>query len=570
MTYFGDDQDHTPVIEVVNQSGVQLTHEQIANAVFEVFPQHVGSDLKLVDDPAVASVGSDGFTEVGGGPRFAGRRTGTSIQNKFVSDGTIFDDFRTAKSCSKDDETVSNAVSSTTDIAFKRLKIEALGDPDGTDVWQQIADDIELIDSMREIWKDLFTYSQVYVAVEWGSKTYQLKGVSEKGNKTTKSFKNVRTVTGLSVLDPCKVVPVGDFLFGRERLAWIADGSEMPDLDAFLSSNNTAGPGSIESLIESKYTPSESERQRLEAATGSVGSFRGVGEYGGLYLLKEDCAFRVTDTRPHYEMFADVGMRAVFELVDLKHNLREMDRSDILTNINALVLIKKGSDERPAKQEELNHLQGNMGRGIRQPVIVSDHRLTVEYITRKTDWTLRPERYNSINSSITSRLLKILSGGNYVSGTALDDSKKLFQVIAAGMESRRDVIRRALQKHIFYKIAEQNNQFKERPQIRFSPRRIALEFDQHFVNTIQNLLNVGAVSYETALSELDIDIEEEAMRIKHEKEVYGDVFDFETDQDRKRQETLGRMNGGNNNGGGSNPAAFNEPEPKVNERNSGE
>ena len=159
------------------------------------------------------------------------------------------------------------------------------------------------------------------------------------------------------------------------------------------------------------------------------------------FELNPDNVWRITSTRPDYQRFADVRMESVFELLDLKHLLRAMDRTSLLGSTNAVILVKKGSDDRPAQPGELEALSTQIGGTARQPIIVSDHRIEIEIITPKTDKTLSPERYNGIDSRITSRLYQILSSGSYSSGMAADNSLKLFQVISTSMEARRDSIR---------------------------------------------------------------------------------------------------------------------------------
>ena len=246
---------------------------------------------------------------------------------------------------------------------------------------------------------------------------------------------------GLTILDPCKVIPVGNFMFGQERLIYIADPFESKELQTTL-----AGPNSsdlvVSQLIEDQYIPDIQEEMELGRITGQYGL------RDRLFLLKEDNVWRITSTRPDYQRFADVRAMSVFPWLDMKHNLQEMDRTDILGNLNAIILVKKGTDDKPAKPGEIAQAGAQVQQSSRIPIIVSDHRLEIEIITRKTDKTLAAERYNAIDSRVTARLFQILQTGNYAAGTATDTSGGLFKIIASTMEARRDNIADSIMAHV--------------------------------------------------------------------------------------------------------------------------
>ena len=477
------------------------------------------------------------------------RRNGTPFnQDQYSIPDGIFDQFRVAAAAARYDDVVSNAVETTEQLAFKRIGIEC-GDEDINNIATQMIDQIDLTQRMREIWRDLFIVSQSYVAVQWGRKDFKTKGTSSGGRPKKKVFKNLLVPVGISTLDPLKIIPVGNFLFGNERLVYIAD-------DIYESTSieeSLAGPNStdliVRSLFESKYTPSPSELTDIIDLVGWD-----VDIHNRLFVLNPDNVFRITSSRSSYQRFADVRMTSVFELLDLKHNLRESDRSDILGNLNCIVLVKKGTDDKPANDAELAGVASQMKGSARNSLMISDHRIEIEIITKKTDKTLQPERHNTLDSRITARLFQILSTGNYAAGTAVDDSSKLFKVIAASMEARRDNIRDALMDKIIEKVWDKNEELKGEPSITFYPRRIALDFDPNYSTLIFDLYTQNALSHQTLLDELDIDQGQEAYRMDREKELYGDKFAIPLAPGAgMTPEQEGRQSGGNKNGGGQNP-----------------
>lgn len=249
-----------------------------------------------------------------------GRGGGIFERDRYVTPANIFDQFKVALDASESDDVVSNFVETTEALAFNKVSMDA-EDPQEEDIWNQIIDDIDIDARLREMWKETVTVSQFYAAVFWGNKTYKVQGKTKKGNESRKKFKNLRVPRAITILDPLKIVPVGDFMFGNERLAYIATRNESANIDEVLAGKNTSDL-TIEQLIDGKYEPSAIEKKYLKDLTGA--------NVDNLYLLKKDSVFRHTATRPGYQRFAAVRMKSVFEILDLKQQLRQMDRSYLI------------------------------------------------------------------------------------------------------------------------------------------------------------------------------------------------------------------------------------------------
>lgn len=489
------------------------------------------------------------------------RRNSTPFnQDKYSIPENIYDQFRVAAEAAKYDDVVSNAVEVTEQLAFKRLGIEC-GDDDLNNIAKQILDQLDLTQRMREIWRELFTISQCYVAVQWGRKEFKVKGTQPSGRPPKKKYK-LLVPTGMSTLDPLKIIPVGNFLFGNEQLVYIAD--DM--YEARQIENSLVGLNSSDLIVKSLFVGPYVPANEFELADLADLIGRDIDLANRLFVLNPENVWRITSSRPSYQRFADVRMTSVFELLDLKHNLRESDRSDILGNLNCIVLVKKGDDKKPATDQELQGVASQMRSNSRNSLMITDHRIDIEILTKKTDHTLQPERHNALDSRITARLFQILQTGNYAAGTAVDDSSKLFKVIAASMEARRDNIRDSVMDKVIEKVWEKNDELKGDPVMTFYPRRIALDFDPNYSELIWNLFQADFISQQTMLDELDIDLEQEAYRVEREKKLYKDIFGTRLMPGQGPAGAVPGAGGGNANGGGQNPASG-KPSPS-NEPNS--
>lgn len=486
-------------------------------------------------------------------------------RDAYVTPDNVYDQMKTAQRAAVHDDVVAGVIDSTEALAFGKVDFEA-EDEDEEDIWNQIAADIDLDARLREMWREEFTVSQVYGAVFWGRKTYKVRGKSQRGVSRKKTFVNIQVPRGLTFLDPLKIVPVGNLMFNQERLAYIADRGENDMIDQVIFGTKT--DPLISQLIDQKYVPDRGDRKLLGDLLGDRG---GVDR---LYLMNERNVFRHTATRPQYQRFADIRMTAVFELLDLKHQLRAMDRAHLLGGTNFIVLVTKGSDAIPARPEELSNLQMQVRTVARVPVIVGDHRLKVEIVTPKLDSTLQPERYNGLDARITARLYQMFMTGNFAAGAKGDDSIKLARVVARGLQARRHMLRRTIEKRIVRPTVEANDAFTGFVKLQFHPKRVDLDFDPAFANYILDLRDRGDLSRESVLDEVDFSQTDEARKRRMETEKYDKIFtpvnvpvpgvpnSGPASADPKAG---GRRGGGLRNGGGAAPGTG-QGQPPVNPR----
>lgn len=448
------------------------------------------------------------------------RAGGMVDRDKYTAPKDLYSEFVVAQYAAENDDVISNVLDSTESLAFSKMQFSC-EDPDQEDVWNQWAAEVDLDSRMREMWRELFTVSQVYVSLWWSKRTYKVRGKTKNKNQKRKSF-DVRVPTAMTILDPLKIVPIGMNLFGQERLGWIATREEAQIFDRVIQ--NPALDKVIANIVERPYLPSNrddplyrQEMKRLQEA-----GFHQTGS--SIYLLREETTFRHTATKPGYLMWAQPRLRSTFELLDLKRQLRENDRTMLVAGTHFIVLIKKGSDQRPATSAEIANLQGGVQTLSKQPVIVGDHRLSVEIVTPKMDQTLKSERHDLLDVRIAQRLYQMLVTGSGTAGTKTDDSVKLMKVIARGMESRRHMLRRTLEAKVFKPIYDKNEVLDEQASLEFHPRQIALDFDAAFASFLLELRGANEISRETILGQFDMDQADEARRLEREKAVYDDIF----------------------------------------------
>jgi hypothetical protein len=476
-----------------------------------------------------------------GGPNNA---AGTLFfRNRYSLTLNVYDQMLQCQDAVEFDEILSSTCDATEGLAFTKMSFECTDD-DQEDVWNQLAADIDLDSRMREMWREMFKVSQFYVAIDWGEKIYKVRnktvpapdpddydltvntpdmpkvpgaedlhptGVPMPGPKKRARRKQfaVTVPKALSILDPTKVLPVGQLMFGRERFCYIAS---LQEHEAFLRAFRGIAPDPLAlALFEGQYNPTDQERHQLSQA------HLGPANATYLWLFKQDCIFRHTETRAQYERFAALRLKSVLPILDIKAHLRASDRATLIGATNFIVVLKRGSEKFPARASEVEQLREQARVVARMPILVGDHRLSVEIITPKTDFVLDSKRYDMLDERLIMRGLHTFRTGGRTAG-ASDTQVIESEVIARGIESRRHEMSRTLEDQLWRLTIDKNpTVFTETPKLSFHPKRVIIAINADVVNAILKLRDRGDISRQTSLEEFQYDQETEFIRRRREK-----------------------------------------------------
>ena len=435
-------------------------------------------------------------------------------RDKYVTPGRVFEQMATAYDA-LDDDVVGNVADTSEAMAFQKVTFECPEDKDQENVWHQIGKDLDLDSFVRQMWRELFTVSQVYCVRYWGAKTYRVRGKRDK-RQARKEYE-IFVPVSLGFLDPTRVVPVAADPFGRSQLAWIASDSDM-QLYSDQQESSVQTDKVVNLLFSGAYEPTAKEVAEFSRENIPPDN---------LMLLNPDYVWRHTLTKTPFERWARLRMKSVFPILDLKHQLREMDRAFLLGGINFIVLVTRGTDTIPTTKAEVDETTAQVRAQSRSPVIVSDHRINIEIITPDVQHILDGDKWNTLDERLLMRLWGTFSLPSEVSNA--ETSLTMGRVIARGLASRRHMMKRSIEKNIVRATSDHplnaDSGFDADTTIEFAPRRMELEFDPAVVTMIQSLRDRGDLSRETTLTEFNFDQDLEAARREYEDERYPDVFE---------------------------------------------
>lgn len=450
-------------------------------------------------------------------------RRGSLLERQvFNPPANVYSEMRAAREAVRSDDVVAGVAEITEAFAFQGGKAESEHE-DTNDIFNQINRDLDMDAVFPRMWREAYAQNQFVMAVRWERKDYTLRakptqddsGRTSRPKRRSSKFGNLLVPTKIALLDSTCVLPIQSGPLGEETLLWSASQAEIEQFDK-VEVDNTLDPEMNDFFI-GRYRPSGEEVARFAEM--------GFGSTDRLLIMNPRYVRRYTTTRPDYELFADVRLKSAFAILDMKRQLMDQDRVNLVGAANFILLIRKGLPNEPATPDEMQNLRDNYQVLAKLPVIIADHRLTIEIIAPPLEHVLDGQKYDVLDSRLLSRLLGTLSIGG--KGQRNETNVTMSYAVARGMEHRRKSLARFVEREIYRQIVERNpDAFPVEPSYAFTPARIALGFDAALAQMMISLHASRDLSRETILEFVGQDQATEALRKEIEARIYdGKVFD---------------------------------------------
>ena len=431
----------------------------------------------------------------------------------YIAPDNPYAQMATARSAVENDDVIGGVCDVTEGLMFQGVKWEC-EDADCADVFNQMSRDLNLDEFVREWHREDFIHSQAVIGLWWGVKEYKLRGKTETG-KATKKKVNIACPVAWTFLNPGSVVPLKPGPFGQDRLAWHATKDEYAAASA--ARDNIFSDPILREFTTGPLTITDRDEINWLTANGL--------DHRRLLGLNPERVFRVCRTKSPYERFPMIRLKSTFPLLDLKQQLMEADRVSLVGAANFILLVRQGSKEEPATQEEVDNLKENFKVVAKLPVVVGDHRLTIDIITPAQDHVLDASKYDALDRRILSRTLGALTISS--NGQRNESTLTVARGVARLLETRRHMMKRALEARIARAVMEHpanDGKFAHEPNLTFTPRNVQLDADAEVSRAILALRSQKELSRESTLEYFGFDQAVEALRREFEEEEYDDIF----------------------------------------------
>lgn len=445
--------------------------------------------------------------------REAGRKGGMLDRSAYSLPEDPYNLMRQARTAVRTDDVIGAIATSTEALAFEGgFKWES-GNIDDADYFNQLSALWNLDAKIREMWRETFATDQVIVGKLWDWHDLKPRGATLNGN-AKKTVRRVWAPRRLVILDPLKVVPIGDGPLRVDDLAWNGGAAAS----RLFSSDAVARDPLMASFFTRVYEPDPDEMRRLQSWGVTNPS---------LLQMNPEWVFRHCNTKPDYEHFPDVRLRSVFPLLDLKRNQMNSDRATLIGAANYILLIRKGSDEKPATNEEIANLRENYNFLAKVPVIVADHRLQIDIIAPSRDFVLRTDAYDTIDKRILASALSTFASPGALGSGAGSRSQVFDEMLAKVVSSQRHMIKRTLERELARAVVEHPRNagvFKSTPSLAFTRRNVRIGTDQAYLSTLWAMRQARETSRDTILEFMGLDESVEAQRLTVEEQLYDKIF----------------------------------------------
>jgi hypothetical protein len=204
-----------------------------------------------------------------------------------------------------------------------------------------------------------------------------------------------------------------------------------------------------------------------------------------------------------------------FALLEAKRLLNLMDFALLQGGSNFLVVAKKGTDQLPAIDEEVQNLRDQIGRASRAGVIVGDHRLSIEVITPDLSELLSPQKRRLLGRKLAMALLRVPESG--VEDPGQEGMRAEVELASRVITADRRLLKRHVEGVIYEEVAKRNPGDFPKGGAKIWFPKIVLQGTQYFTDFVLKLRDRGDISRQSTVEAGGFDYKAEVQQRKREK-----------------------------------------------------
>lgn len=316
-------------------------------------------------------------------------------------------------------------------------------------VYDEIAEEGSIVQKFKEMYREWLIAHQVTTAVLWERRdiSFTPMGADRQRSRSV-------AVPRVAILPSEQIRVIGNDIFGNAKIAyrpfsgkqevWLQEFFDIGTSPARKAEMRKQDPVLTVLLTEQVGYDNQQEGGADWVYSNPYDPI--VGRY--VYTLNPNLVTRSTGPKGQWQHPRPMLTRSL-PLLEAKRLLTIMDHALLEAGANFLLVVKKGTDDRPALPGELESLKNSVMRASRAGVMIGDHRLNVEVIVPKLDELLNPDKRKLIGRKLAAGLLRLPDIGTADSAGGQElvtDTEILSRVITSDRQDLTSHMNRAVYK----------------------------------------------------------------------------------------------------------------------------
>lgn len=423
---------------------------------------------------------------------------------EFRSPNNVHEEIRLARYLAERDDDVGAVLGEMIGLAFSQPPIAHHKDERTQAAFGEINHSINIEGFFAEMYREWLIASQVTTGMLFSREQidYELGG---------KPKSDSMAVPLLGVLESENIRVLGNDTFGTGRLAyephsarlrkWLREYFDPTTTPARKHEMGRLDRVAANLFIEQIYVdPFQVEEPSTYNTAGVV------------YILNPKIVQRVTAPKGSWRDPRPLLTRN-FPLLEAKRLLNLMDFALLQGGSNFIVVAKKGSDQRPAKAQEVTALREVVRRASKVGLIVGDHRLSFEIITPKLDELLNPSKRRLIGRKMVMAMMRVAE--HSTENSTAEGMKAEMEIFSRVIESDRGILARHIIRRIYKETVRRNPSILKSPASIWFPK-ILLQGSQYFNEFVLKLRDRGDISRKSTVQAAGFDYDAEVQERERE------------------------------------------------------
>lgn len=433
-------------------------------------------------------------------------------RSKFRTPGNVFEEIMLARDLAERDDDVGAAMGTMIATAFEEGMRNVHQDEVTVALFDKAAKHAKLDAQFPEMYRELLIAGSVTTATIFQRTSIQFQPQGAERQRT-----RGLVVPRIGILPAEHIRVVDEDIFGTGTLAYVPmTGAQERWLREMFADETTPARRAEMRRLNPVLAALLTEQIRVPWQDVAISSLEHpdppLGDY--MYKLNPSMVARVTFPKGAWRYPRPLLTRN-FALLEAKRLLNIMDFALLQGGANFLVIVKKGTDQKPAKQDEIDNLRETIKRATRTGVVVGDHRLSVEIITPNLTELLNESKRKLVGRKLAMALMRVPEAS--VDNPGTEGMKVEVEFATRVISNDRRLLRRHIENEVYEEIVNRNpNHFASGPASIWQPK-LVLQGTNYFTDYILKLRDRGDISRRSTIEAGGFDYDAEVQQRKREK-----------------------------------------------------